>query len=254
MPMGEGLASFWETSQPGLKWSGLRSLRYDGSVLIHYFYNGIYFYVLASADRRGETNELPEDYDVEDSIEGKILLERDGLCWGTPSETKDKQIEQLTDKLVELVGAACLGLIKELAPATHLPVPRTLQGYLYPDSFTLQVLTKDGQLECHRLHEYVIDDHYPPISEDKLKSINLDEDVPVFTPAQVIPQRRLHGLVFEVEVEGERAILKVSGDSHFWNSLSDELATYLKLRKAGEDLMVPKLKGRTPESHQPSLT
>jgi hypothetical protein len=180
--MGCEFRSFWETSQQGLKWSGLRNLRHDESVLIHYFYNGVYIYVLASADWCGDTDELPEGYDLGESIEGNILLERDDLSYDTPSEAKDRRIKQLTDQLVDLVAVACFRLIQELAPATPLPAPQTLQEYLYPDSFTLQVLTAGGQLVCYRLHEYAIADKYPPISEDKLKAIYLDEDVPVFTP------------------------------------------------------------------------
>ncbi|KAI0395642.1 hypothetical protein F5Y17DRAFT_422480 [Xylariaceae sp. FL0594] len=251
--MADILNSMQETSQLGLKMSQYRRLRYDGSVIIYYFYNGVYFRVLASADWRRETDELPKGYDVDNSTEGQILfkieelkaeifkIEEQGLD-GDPQEIED-EIEQLKNKLIDVVADTCMEMIKELAPETPLPAPRTLQEHIYPTSYTFQVLTEDDKLVCHRRDDYVIDDDYPPIPEEKLKAINLDEDVPIVNPSQVVVRKKLHGLVLECEVEGEMMILKVSGDVEFWNSLGDELGAYMKIRKSKEDIRVPKLKG-----------
>lgn len=239
------------TPQSDPQWKGLRHVESDvRSVIIDYSHNGVTFHVLVSCNEE----ELPTGYDLDNSIEGKILLRMDDLSYGTPSEETseqiDKEIDRLQDDLIKLVSDACFILIQELAPATPPPEAQTLQDYLYPEAYTLQVLTKDQKLASHRLHDYAPPDGHPPISEDKLRAMDLDGDIPVFNSSQVVLGQRLQSLVWKVDVDGELMLCKVTSKAHFWNSLSDELATYQKIRRAGEELLVPELKGMV---HTPSL-
>ncbi|KAI1182283.1 hypothetical protein F5B17DRAFT_421070 [Nemania serpens] len=225
---------------PGPEWKGWQHVEpYLSSVLIDYTHHGVTFRVFVSCVEE----ELPTGYDIEGSIEGKILLKIDELCYGETSEQKDEEISQLQDHLIKLVGVACFTLMQELAPATPPPEARTLQEYLYPVTYTLQVLTEDKNLASHRLRDYSPPDPYPPISEDKLRAMDLDEDIPVFNPSQVVLGERLQGLVWKVEVDGELMLCKASCRNAFWNSLSGELATYQKIRRAKDELLVPELKG-----------
>ena len=72
----------------------------------------------------------------------------------------------------------------------------------------------------------------------------MDDTLPVFDASQIVLGPRLQALVWRVTIDGEEMICKVTIDV-FGDSVSEELETYLKIRKAGtiDGLRVPELKG-----------
>ncbi|KAI1116431.1 hypothetical protein F5Y14DRAFT_64338 [Nemania sp. NC0429] len=232
-------------SQPSPQYTGQRYLGHGDpnqefmSIMTHYSYNGVMFYLLTSAVEE----ELPIGYDLETTIEGKLLLELNDLSWGTQSVEKHVRAAQIRRELAQLSGDACFPLMQELAPVTPLPEARTLQEYLYPTAYTLQVLSKDDKLVAHRLHDYTPPDEYLPIPDEELKDLDLEEDIPVFNASQVVLGEVLKHMVWKVDIDGEVMVCKVTFTNNFWNSLSDELAIYQKFRRAEDELLVPKLKG-----------
>ncbi|KAI0838568.1 hypothetical protein F5Y06DRAFT_268381 [Hypoxylon sp. FL0890] len=245
-------------SEPAPRYLGLR---YVGdtiedpilSVAVPYSYNGVVFFVLASANHK----ELPPGYKLDQSIEGKLLIEMNDLSWGEVTDEKDNRIYYLQDELARLVADACLPLMRQLAPSTPLSTPRTLQEELYPETYMLQVLTEGDKLKCHRLDGYELPPKHPPIPEAKLQEIfpeaKLQDIKPnvispfsitVVKPSQIILGPRLQSLVWKVDVDREEMICKVSLDI-FQDAISEELQTYMKIRdaKVGVGMRVPQLKG-----------
>ena len=226
--------------QSAPQWTSLRYLHEDpelfNAVMLNYSYNGSQFSVLACADDTPQANGLGQ------SDEGKILNELNDLSWGEVSEEKDIRIEALEEKLASLVGDACFPLMQELAPLSTLE-PRTMQERIYPPTYALRVFAEDGRLASQELMNFELPAKYPPIAEAKLQEIDLDDTLPVFNPSQIILGPRLQALVWKVTIDGEDMICKVAIDI-FGQSASEELETYLKIRKAGtiDGLRVPELK------------
>lgn len=227
--------------QSAPQWTGLRYLDGDpelsDAVMLNYSYNGSQFSVLTC------TEDTPHGSGLGQSEEGKILNELSDLSWGEESEEKDMRIEALEDKLAGLVSDVCFPLMRELAPLST-PEPRTLQERIYPPTYALRVFAKDGGLASQELVNFKLPAKYPPITEAKLQEIGLDDTLPVIGPSQIILGPRLQSLVWKVAVGGEDMVCKVAIDI-FGQSVSEELETYLKIRKAGitDDLRVPELKG-----------
>jgi hypothetical protein len=161
-------------------YTGLRYLGDDEvmSALIFYSFRGLRFTVLANADE----SEIPPGYDFGQSVEGKILTRLSDLTWGEDTEDKDERSRYLERELANLAANACLPIMQKLAPPADSPrpEPRTLQEYLYPETYALQILTEGDRLACRRLDGYRIPDKHPPIPEAKLQEIGLDSDtIPV---------------------------------------------------------------------------
>ncbi|KAK1763084.1 hypothetical protein QBC33DRAFT_573601 [Phialemonium atrogriseum] len=235
--MEESLAS----TPPAPRYTGMRYLDMDTadimSIMINYSYNGAWYCVLVGAQ------EARPGYELDQSIEGKILIELSDLSWGEESEEKDRKITQLQSDLARLAGDACLLLMKTLTP---LPVPeeQTFQDHLYPEIHTLQVFTEGGKLVSHKLDGYDLPERHPPIPESRLQEIGLDDTIPVLKPSEIMLGTRLQGLVWKVNVNGEDMICKITFDI-FEDAIGRELETYQKIRNAdlGNDLKVPQLKG-----------
>ncbi|KAK3294166.1 uncharacterized protein B0H64DRAFT_181096 [Chaetomium fimeti] len=236
----------------------LTRIRYVGDGLVMSaiftfdFNGGCFVTVLASpTDEAGGEALVPADYQFDESIEGKILTELTDLTWGTVEEvmTKKKEIKRLEQQLGELVADVCRPTMHRLM---HTPIPeaQTLEDYLYPQTYMLQVVTDSAgdNLACRTLdgpgHAGVPELH-PPISDERLRGMGLDleaTDIPVVKPPQIILNRRLQGFVWKVTIDGEEMICKVSIDA-FEYAIGDELAAYLKIRSARVKLRVPELKG-----------
>ncbi|KAK4237704.1 hypothetical protein C8A03DRAFT_44467 [Achaetomium macrosporum] len=214
-------------ASPGKASPRLAGVRYAGhgltSAIFTFHYNGVHFQVVAASpeDRAGGEALVPPLYMFDES--------------------------RLEDQLAKLTADACLPTMQQLAP-TRIPDAQTLEQYLYPQTYTLQILTNFGRggLTCRSLDGYPgIPERHPPVSEDSLRAMELDletTDVPVVKASQVILVRRLQGLVWKVTVDGEEMICKASIDM-FHHPLDDELETYLKIRSAGAKLRIPELKG-----------
>ena len=241
-------------SSPGdtrAKYTGMRSLGHHGlSTVIGFSFNNVSFSIVAASpdDDEGEAL-LPVSYEFDESLEGKILNEIDDLSYhDTPTWPKanEEATNRLQRQLADLAADACLSTMQHLAPA-QIPTAQTLQDHLYPPTFTLQILTEGGKLICRALDNLTgIPELHPPVSSDTLRAMNLDletTDVPVVKASQVILGRRLHcAPVWKVTVGGEEMTCKASLDV-CRHAVGDELATYLKIRAAGVELNVPKLKG-----------
>jgi hypothetical protein len=237
------------------KLTGVRNIG-DGlvsSVLFRYAYNGIFFSVLAASpdDEAGGEALTPTGYDFEQSIEGKFLIKLSDLQWGEFDAARDAQSEDLENELAKLAGDACLPLMRKLAPVPF-PEPRTLQEWLYPQTYILQILTKDGKLICRQLDSYAgLTERHPPVAEDKLRAMGLSLEqpgtnvVPVVKASEVVLVRRLQNFVWLVKVGEKDMVCKASLDT-FWNPIGEELEAYLKIRAAGVELRVPELKGPSP--------
>ncbi|KAK4152396.1 hypothetical protein C8A00DRAFT_16297 [Chaetomidium leptoderma] len=222
----------------------------DSSIVFSFtFNNALFSVVAASPDDEAGGALVPTDYNFDDSIEGKILDEILDLSvhdgdgpWNT---AKQEATRRLKKQLADLAADACLPTMRRLAP-TQIPAAQTLQDNLYPPTYTLQVLTEGDKLTCCTLDDYTgIPERHPPVPEERLRAMELDldtTDLLVVKPSQVILVRHLHHLVWRVMVDGEEMICKASLDL-FEHAVSDELATYLKIRTAGVKLRVPDLKG-----------
>ena len=216
------------------------------------FHNARFSVVAASPDDDAGETLVPEDYDFDESIEGKILNEIYDLCsydsdkpW--PQENAEPS-SRLRKQLADLAADACLSAMQRLVP-TPVPEAQTLQDFLYPPTYTLQIFTDGDRLACRTLHDYAgISERHPPISAERLRAMDLDletTDLRVIQPSQVVLVRRLQNHVWKVTADGEELICKASLDL-FEHAIGDELATYLKIRAAaanGVKLRVPELKG-----------
>jgi hypothetical protein len=223
------------------------------SVLFSYAYNGTLFAVLAASpdDEAGGEALVPACYKFDQSIEGKFLIQLSDLQWGEFDAARDAQSEDLENELAKLAGDASLALMQELAP---VPTPelQTLQEWLYPQTYTLQILTEDNKLTCRQLDSYEgLTDRHPPVAEDKLCAMGLRLDQPatnvvrVVEASEVVLVRRLQNFVWLVKVGEEDMVCKASLDT-FWNPIGEELETYLKIKAVGVELRVPELKGLSP--------
>ncbi|KAL2128606.1 hypothetical protein VTI74DRAFT_8944 [Chaetomium olivicolor] len=215
------------------------------SAVFAFHFNGVRFAVVATSpeDETGGEALVPSDYRFGESIEGEILTELSELAWGEFDRARDEASEHLEQQLAQLAADACLPTMQHLVP-TPIPDTQTLQDYLYPQTYNLQVLTgSEGEkLTCRALDGYAgIPELHPPVSEDRLRAMGLDLEttvVPVVKASQVISVRRLQSFVWKVTVDGEEMICK-----SFEHAIGEELATYVKIRSAGVELRVPELKG-----------
>lgn len=221
------------------------------SIVFDFIFNNVRFSIVAaSPDDEAGGPFVPTDYDFEDSIEGKILDRildlsvHDGD--GPWENAKREETRRLKRQLADLAADVCLPTMRRLAPI-QIPAAQTLQDELYPPSYTLQILTEGDKLTCRTLDGYTgIPERHPPVPEARLRVIGLGlntTDLHVVNTSQAVLIRHLHNLVWRVKVNGEEMICKASLDL-FKHAVGDELATYLKIRAAGVDLMVPELKGR----------
>jgi hypothetical protein len=210
----------------------------EASVVITYNYNGVSFPVLVSGE------EGPDEYDVENSIEGKLLFEMDDLTYGEETEEKSERIKEIQEELKKVVADACFSFMQNVAPEP-LPEAHTLHDYLYPPSYKLQVRTDGANLKVFKNDDFHIPERHPPIPQSKLNGMDLGDDIPVFQSLQIPVGRRLQSFVFRVTIGGEEMILKLSINMFGRIAVDEELATYLKIRNARSEnkLLVPKLKG-----------
>jgi hypothetical protein len=235
----------------------LAGVRYVGdgltnSAVFAFQFNGVRFSVVAASpeDEAGGKALVPLDYKFEESLEGKILIELSDLSWGDEfspfDEARDEASERLENQLADMAADVCLTTMQHLAP-TPIPAAQTLQDQLYPQTYTLQVLTEGDKLTCRTLNGYAgIAEPHPPVSADKLLAMELDvetTDIPVLQASQVVLVRRLQNFVWRVTVNGEEMVCKSSIDV-FKHAIGDELAAYLKIRSAEVELRVPELKGQ----------
>ncbi len=235
----------------------LAGVRYVGDGLISsavfaFQFNGVRFPVVAASpeDEAGGEALLSLDYKFEESIEAKILMKLSDLAWGDElspfDEARDEASERLEDQLADMAADVCLTTMQHLAP-TPIPAAQTLQDQLYPQTYTLQVLTDGDKLTCRTLDGYTgITEPHPPVSADKLLAMELDvetTDIPILQASQVVLVRRLQCFVWRVTVDGEEMVCKSSIDV-FKHAIGDEPAAYLKIRSAEVELRVPELKGQ----------
>ncbi|KAI0423393.1 hypothetical protein F5Y09DRAFT_357671 [Xylaria sp. FL1042] len=106
-------------SDPKPKWTSFNSLEegpYEFSLLFLYLYQGVQFNVLASC----VADQLPKGYDLELSIERRLIEKFENLTLGTASEVDDDKINELLENIADLASAACLPLMREKAP--HNPL------------------------------------------------------------------------------------------------------------------------------------
>jgi hypothetical protein len=233
--------------QSAPRWTGLRWLDESNElylpVILNYSYNGSTFYVLACP------KDTPQGNGLGQSDAGKIMIEMHDLSWGESTHEKDMRTQALLKQLASLIGDACIPLMQELAPFS-IPEPRTLHEWIYPPTYSLRVFAEDGRLASQVLTDFEVAEQYPPIPEARLQEIGLDDSLPVFDSSQIVLGPRLQSLVWKVAVDGEDMICKVAVDI-FGEYVSEELETYLKIRKAGtiDGLRVPELKGSSMYFH-----
>lgn len=223
--------------------TGIKVLDLYGAVLpvlIDYVYNGAKFFALVSTSEE----HLPPGYDLEQSIEGKLLVRMSDLTWDEFDEEKDKLMDAIEDELAQIALEACLPLIQELGPATPLPEPRTMQEQLYPPFHTLQILTEDEKLVGRKLNGYEVPEKYTPVLAANLRGIEPQNDIPIVDCSDIIPKERLQNLVWRVVVNGEEMVCKISSFI-FAKAIEEEIDAYLRIRSAHglEDLMIPSFKG-----------
>ncbi|KAH6850504.1 hypothetical protein B0I37DRAFT_390598 [Chaetomium sp. MPI-CAGE-AT-0009] len=237
-----------EDTQP--RYTGTTYIRQSfSSLVLGFVFNNVSFFVVAASpdDEAGESL-VPVDYDFDDSIEGKILDEIIDLSDyngpGPEDAAKRQATRRLKRQLADLAADACLPIMRRLA-LSQITVEQTLQHYLYPPSYALQIFTEGGKLTCRMLDDNtVIPELHPPVPEERLRAIGLDldtTDLPVVKPAQVTLVHHLQTLVWRVTVDAEEMICKASLEVSE-HAVGDELEAYLKIRAAGVKLRVPTLK------------
>ena len=131
-----------------------------------------------------------------------------------------------------------------------IPDPRTLQDYLYPRTYNLQIQTDQAgdKLTCRLLDgqsHLGAPELHPPISEERLleTGINLQAtEIPAVKPSDIFLDHRLQSFVWKVTLAGKEMVCKASIDV-FEHAIGDELEAYLKIRSAGINLRVPELQG-----------
>ncbi|KAK3896520.1 hypothetical protein C8A05DRAFT_39941 [Staphylotrichum tortipilum] len=216
-------------------------------------FNGVHFNVVAASPKDDAAGQglVPLGYRFAESVEGKFLTELAELAWGEFDQARMEASDLLQQQLASLLADACLPTMRRLAP-TPIPAAKTLQDYLYPQVYTLQVLTEGDHLTCITLDSDAgIPDEYQSVPKDRLRTMGLDietTDIPVVKASHVILVRRLQGYVWRVTVDREDLVYK-SLVNVFPENIGDELGTYLKLRSAGIDLKVPELRGIV-QSHE----
>ncbi len=160
--------------------------------------------------------------------------------------------DRLELQLTDLIVHACLPTMQRLAPPTPMPdAPQTLHSHLYPETYTLQVLTEDNKLVPRPLHKDALPPN-PPLSvpEEKLSAMGLDlktTHLRVVQASQVVLIQCLQGGglwggVWRATVDGQEVVFK-SLLHPFKSIVGNELAVYLKLEAAGLQLKIPQLKG-----------
>ncbi|KAI1826325.1 hypothetical protein F4861DRAFT_102260 [Xylaria intraflava] len=228
-----------ETEPKAIAFEHLDDFAYSLSVMISYVYHGVQFKVLVSSTE----DDLPQGYDSELSIEGKFLLEIHELSLGTIDEVDFDKVDEVKDRLMDLVSATCLPFFLEMAPPKPLPEPRTMEEQLYPPTHKLQVLTEGDKLVFHKISDSRGPERPVPLSEEQLRELALDAEIPVYHPSKVVLIKRLQSLVWQVNVDGEIMICKVAMHPIFGPTLANELGAYQKIGRFGDELKLPKLKG-----------
>ncbi|PMD16208.1 hypothetical protein NA56DRAFT_709014 [Hyaloscypha hepaticicola] len=130
------------------------------------------------------------NYSYNGSTFSVLACPKDTLSVTGWSDEKDIRSQALEKQLGGLIGEACLSLIQELAPFS-IPEPRTLQERIYPLTYSLRVFTEDGRLASQVLTDFEFSVKYPPIPEDKLQEIGLDDTLPIFDASQIVLGPRL---------------------------------------------------------------
>ena len=228
---------------------GARRAGDDGTLVFMFRYNRVRFEVAVVHfdDEAVGMTLVADDYLFEESIEYPFLTRLTELTWGVFDVARVNESDRLEVQLANLIIDACLPAMQRLAPPTPLPaVPETLHGYLYPQTYFLQVLTEDNKLVSRPLHK----DALPPpsplfVSEEKLSAMGLDIDTThlrVVQAPQVVLVQCLQNGVWRVTVDGQEVVYK-SLLHPFKNIMGNELETYLKLGAAGLQLKIPQLKG-----------
>jgi hypothetical protein len=215
--------------------------------MLTFQFNGASFYVVAASpeDEVGGEALVPLGYRFDESLEGKILTELTDLTWGEFDKARVEASKRLEKQLADMAADACLTTMQRLAP-TPILAAETLQDHLYPQTYTLQILTEGGKLTCRTPDGYTGTPELQPVSEKRLRAMELDietTDVPVVKASQVLLVRRLQGFVWRVTVHREEMVYK-SATNVSEDTIGDELAIYLKIRTAGVKLGVPELKGQ----------
>ncbi|KAK3299666.1 uncharacterized protein B0H64DRAFT_389253 [Chaetomium fimeti] len=242
--------------KPSLQFIGARYLG-EGlimSVMLTFEFNGVNFFVVAASpdDEAGGETLVPPGYRFEESLEGKMLAELTDLTWGEFDKGRIEASKRLEKQLANMAADVALTTMQHLAP-TPIPPAETLQSHLYPQTYTLQILTDGSKLTCRPTPAgYTgIPELTRSVSEERLHTMGLDihtTNVPVIKASQVGLVRRLQGFVWRVTVQGEDMVYK-SATNVFEDAIGDELAAYLKIRTSGVELGVPELKGIV-ESHK----
>lgn len=217
---------------------------------VRYSYNRVCFTAILASPKDFGEKLIPPGYNFDSSIEGKALWELDRLSYGEFDETKDAESDRIENELAKRVADAALPLMRQLAPTPN-PEPRTLHDLLYPLTFTLQVFTEDNKLACREIeHDDVgLPEQHPPVPEATLRAMGLDleapdSELPVVEASQVLLVRCIQNLVWLVNVDGVDMVCKASLDI-FEHAIGHELETYLNIRRAGVELKLPQLKGRS---------
>jgi len=152
----------------------------------------------------------------------------------------------LERQLAGLAIDTCLPTMQRLAPSP-IQSAQTRQDHLYPQVYTLQILTKGDKLTCRLLDNDAIPyKNRRRVSENRLRVKGLDiktTDILVIKASYGYLSSLPRGLRLErVTVDGEdlvyKSLINVS-ERH----IGDKLTTYLKLRSAGIKWKVPELKG-----------
>lgn len=221
----------------------------DGTLVFVFRHNRVCFEVAAVHydDEAVGMTLIADDYPFEESIEGPFLMRLDELTWGGFDVARLAESDRLKRQLASLIIDACLPAMQRLAPPILQPaVPETLHGYLYPETYTLQVLTKDNKLVSRPLHKDALPPNPPlSVSEEKLSAMGLDIDTThlrVVQAPQVVLVQCLQGGVWRATVDGQEVVYK-SLLHPFESIMGNELAIYLKLQTTRPQLKVPQLKG-----------
>lgn len=134
---------------------GVRRVGEDGTLVFMFRFNRVRFEVAAVHydEEAVGISLVVDDYPFEESIEGPFLTRLTELTWGGYDVARLDESDRLERQLANHIIDASLPTMQRLAPPTPLPaVPETLHGYLYPQTYTLQVLTEDNKLVSRPLH------------------------------------------------------------------------------------------------------
>jgi hypothetical protein len=234
---------------------GARRVGEDGTLVFMFRHNRARFEVAAvhyDDEALGESL-VADDYPFDGSVEGPFLTRLEALTWGDYDRARLDESDRLTRQLADLIVDACLPEMQRLAPPLApltAAAPETLHGYLYPDTYTLQVLTEDSKLVSRPLDKDTIPPTPPlSVSAEKLSALGLDMETTrlrVVQASQVVLAQCLQGGgVWRATVDGQEVVYK-SLLHPFKNIMGNELAIYLKLEASGLSLKIPQLKGICP--------